>query len=128
RFQVVEIEHALGAPPEETRHAVFGHLAARGQQSGARQQALAERDQIVLVAAGAVQQQKHRQTGPRRRDETMAEAEVGHDGNAKGAREVPRALVAQLRSAVSPAAAARCEYRASATSSRPGRASWPRRR
>ena len=61
--QILQIEHALGEPPEEARHPVLQDLASRAQPRGARQQRLAQRQQVALVAAGAVQQQQHRQPG-----------------------------------------------------------------
>ena len=58
RVQILEIEHALGQPAEEARRAVLEHRAARAQQARVGREHLAELNQIVLVAAGAVEQQQ----------------------------------------------------------------------
>src|SRR5665213_2900620 len=79
-FEIVEVELARPEPTEKARHAVFQYLAARRQERAAGRQSLAERDEIVLVAAGAVQQQQGRQARRAGADETVDEAEVWHKG------------------------------------------------
>src|SRR5258708_6720058 len=54
------VEHPLGQPAKKPRHAVFQHIAPRTQQGRARGQLPAEQQQIVLVAAGAMQQEEGR--------------------------------------------------------------------
>ena len=71
--QVVEIEHALREPAEESGHAVLEHPAARAEPRGPGQEPLAEREEIILRAARAVQQQQRRQARPGSRHEPMAE-------------------------------------------------------
>ena len=70
---VVLVEHALGEAAEEARHAVLEHAAARREQGRAGRDHLAEPEQVVLVAAGAVQQQERREPASRRGLETMDE-------------------------------------------------------
>jgi hypothetical protein len=52
---VVIVEHAFGEPAEEPRGAALGDIAARTEKCGAGREHPAERDQAVLVVAGAVQ-------------------------------------------------------------------------
>ena len=54
--QVVLVEDAFAQTAEEPGHAVFQHRPARGQQRRAGDERVAQRQQVVLVAAGAVQQ------------------------------------------------------------------------
>src|SRR5580700_1864121 len=60
---VVFVETAFGKAPEKSRHAVFQHFAARRKQRSGRRDHAAERDEVVLVAAGAVQQQQRARIG-----------------------------------------------------------------
>ena len=52
--QIVQIEHPFGQAAEEAGHAVLEDLAARAQNRGPGRKLPCERDQVVLVAAGAV--------------------------------------------------------------------------
>jgi len=61
---VVLVEHAFRQAAEEPRHAALQHLAARRQQRGAGRDRVAQRNEIVLVAAGAVQQEQRRRSRP----------------------------------------------------------------
>ena len=61
---VLFVEHALRQAAEEARHAVFEDAAAWREQGRTRRYHGAELQQIVLVAAGAVQEQERRRTGP----------------------------------------------------------------
>jgi len=63
RLQVVKVEHALRDPPKKSRHAVLAHFATRGEQRAPGCDPRSERNEIVLVAAGSMQQQQRR---PRR--------------------------------------------------------------
>src|SRR5574340_565756 len=75
RFQVVEVEHAFGKPPEEARHTVLDHFSADNQKRRASEQHPAERDEVFLVASGAVQQEQPRRAA---RDERVYEPEILH--------------------------------------------------
>src|SRR4051794_4825007 len=57
-FQVGEVEDAFSQPPEEAGHAVFQHFAARTEHAGAGCEHRRERQQVVLVASRAVEQQE----------------------------------------------------------------------
>ena len=78
--QVVQVEHALRQPPEEARHAVLEHLAARAEQRGPRVQRPPKVEQVVLIAAGAVQQQQRGRALGARGNELVLEAKhwLGH--------------------------------------------------
>src|SRR5206468_10106481 len=56
--QVVEVEHALRQPAEKPGHTVFKHLAAWAEQRRLWVQRPSQVEQVVLVAAGAVQQEQ----------------------------------------------------------------------
>ena len=71
------IEYAFRDPPEETRHPALEHVAPRTQERRAGREHLAERDEIVLVAAGAVQHQERGRPGNRRLLETVGVAQLG---------------------------------------------------
>src|SRR5450755_1977803 len=58
--EILEIEHALGEPLEESWCAALANGTARTEDRRAREEGLAERDEIVLVAAGAVQEEERR--------------------------------------------------------------------
>ncbi len=81
--EVGHVEHALGEAPEEARHPALDHVAARAQQAGAGQQHVAERDEIVFVAARAVEEQERRQPRHRRTLEAVDERH-GHSVLAAG--------------------------------------------
>src|ERR1700692_1344636 len=55
---VVFVETVFGEAPEKSRHAVFQNFSARRKQRNCRREQPAERDEVVLVASGAVQQQQ----------------------------------------------------------------------
>ena len=74
RQQVGDVELPDREAAEEARHRPLEHLAARRQQRRAGRQLTAQRDEVVLVAAGAVQQQQRQR--PRARLEDVLEAEV----------------------------------------------------
>lgn len=61
--QIGLVEHASRQPAKEARQAVFADPAAGGEQRRAGCQGRAQRDQIALVPAGAVQQQERRPVG-----------------------------------------------------------------
>ena len=75
--QVLEIEDALRQTAEEPRHAVLQHLPPRAKERCSRSQRLPQRKQVVLVAAGTVQQEQRRGPWCGSRPETMNEAEPG---------------------------------------------------
>ncbi len=52
------VEDTFGESAEEARHAVLQHRAARRNQRPSRRQRAAQRNEIILVAAGAVQQEQ----------------------------------------------------------------------
>jgi hypothetical protein len=58
--QIRLVEHALGQPAEEARHAVLQHRPAGREQRGTGGEHPAEGQEVGLVAAGAVQQQERR--------------------------------------------------------------------
>ena len=58
--KVILVEDALAEPAEEARHAVLQHGPAHRQHGGTRGQLVPQRQQVVLVAAGAVQQEQRR--------------------------------------------------------------------
>src|ERR1700730_1101875 len=60
---IVLVEAALGKAPEKSRHAVFQDFSARRKQRRVRRDHATERDEIVLVATGAVQQQHRARIG-----------------------------------------------------------------
>src|SRR5206468_10780643 len=67
-------------PAEESRHAVLQHLAARSKQRRAGSHHFAQRQQIVFIAAGAVQEKQRLRAGARTGLETVNERELGHPG------------------------------------------------
>ncbi len=69
------IEDAFCQTPEEARHAAFQHLTTRREQGGTRRDRPAERQQIVFIAAGAVQQEQRRAAGHGGRLEAMDEGQ-----------------------------------------------------
>ena len=58
QFQIFQIEDAFGEAAKKSGHAVFQHSPARAEQRRAGDKLLAERDQVVLIAAGSVQEQQ----------------------------------------------------------------------
>ena len=56
--EVVLVEHSGGEASEETGLAVFEDLSARAEQGGAGAEESAEGDQVVFVAAGAVEEEE----------------------------------------------------------------------
>jgi hypothetical protein len=58
--QVVHVELAIGEALEIAQGAVLGDIAAWRDDAGARHQLAAEIEELVLVAAGAVEQEQHR--------------------------------------------------------------------
>jgi hypothetical protein len=74
--QVVQVEHTFGQPAEEARHAVLEHLAARAEQRCLRIQLPSKVEQIVLVAAGAVQQQQRGRAGGLRRNKLVDKSKL----------------------------------------------------
>ena len=60
---VLLVEDALRQPAEEAGHAVLEHLAPRGQERGPGCHRAPEREEVVLVAARAVQEQEGRPAG-----------------------------------------------------------------
>ena len=70
------IEHAFREAAEETRRAALEHVTARAQQRGAGCDHPAEREEIGLVAAGAVQQEERGRARHGRGLEAMDVAEL----------------------------------------------------
>jgi hypothetical protein len=56
--QIVLVEDTLAQPTEEPRHPVLEHGAAHREHRCVRGEVRAQRQEVVLVAAGAVQQQE----------------------------------------------------------------------
>ena len=56
-LEVLDVEDSFREPPEESGPAVFEDLPSGTEQVGARGERVAELQQIVLVAAGSVQEQ-----------------------------------------------------------------------
>ena len=54
------IEDAFGQAPEKSRHAVLENVAARTEQGRSWIEIAAERDHVVFVSAGSMQEQKRR--------------------------------------------------------------------
>lgn len=50
QFEVVEIEDAFGEPAKESRHPVLKHPSPRTGHCGARQELVAQWDQLPFVA------------------------------------------------------------------------------
>ena len=71
------IEHALGEPCEKTQRAAFIHIAARTQHGRSRRDRAPDPNQIVFVAARAVQQQQRWRRRIGRRLEHMMVRELG---------------------------------------------------
>src|SRR5437773_3420572 len=70
------IELSFGDSPKESWSSVFKNAAARTEESCARGNSLTERNQIVLISSGTVQEQNRRAVRRvRRRHETMHEPE-----------------------------------------------------
>ena len=68
------VEDALGEPAEGAGHAVFQHLTAKAQEGGLSVEHAAEGQEVVLVAAGAVQEEQGRSIGNFGRDKAMDES------------------------------------------------------
>ncbi len=76
--QVLEIEDALGQPPEEAGHGTFEDFAARAQDACGGRDIRRERNQIVFGAAGAVKQKQRRRLRAGRRVKDVFEPEITH--------------------------------------------------
>ncbi len=76
-LKIVEVPGAVGRAAEEARDAVLV-APCRAARASARPGAIRsrQRQEIVLVAAGAVQQQERRPAGVLARNEAMDEAEI----------------------------------------------------
>src|SRR5438309_2234610 len=61
-FHILEVEHALGEPAEEPRHPILKDVTSKAQDRGAWKQFPPQRNQIALVPACSMKQQKHRRT------------------------------------------------------------------
>ena len=77
RPEITEVEHAFGKPPEKSRLRALEHFAARTQEAGARHERSTERQQVALMAAGAVQDEQRRRASRGRRLVDVDEVE-GH--------------------------------------------------
>jgi hypothetical protein len=82
--EILHVEDPFRDPAKEPRHSILENLATRAQHRRAGREYLAERQQIVLVAAGAVQE-KEREAGIGASgfDEAMVE-EIERRGSAGG--------------------------------------------
>ena len=60
--QIVQVEDAFRETAKKPRHAALEYLAAWTQHTGARHQFRRQRDELMLVAAGAVQHQQRRRS------------------------------------------------------------------
>ena len=72
-LQVFDIEYAFRQPAEEARHAVLYHLPSRAEQGSVRSQRRPQRDEVLLVASGSVQEEQGEFaafSGPETMDET----------------------------------------------------------
>ncbi len=54
--EIVDVEDAFRETPEKARHAPLEHIPPRTQHAGRRRKVRRDRQQVVLVAAGSVQQ------------------------------------------------------------------------
>jgi hypothetical protein len=75
--EIGNVPDAVGRAAEEPRQALLVHLAARRQQCVAGRNPLGERQQIVLVPAGAVKEQKRWRARILPGDEAMDVAQIG---------------------------------------------------
>jgi hypothetical protein len=58
RLQILQVENAFRQPPEEAGVAVLQCLAARAEQSRCRIELAPERDELVLISTGSVEQEQ----------------------------------------------------------------------
>src|SRR6185295_17074165 len=65
RGEILLIEDPFANAAKEPECASFIHLTARAQKRGARENHSSERDQVVFVSSGAVEQQQRRASGDR---------------------------------------------------------------
>ena len=75
-LQIVEVPFAFAGPPEEARHAVFEHLAARRKQAGAGRDPAASGNRSFSSPPVPCSRNSGRLAGCGRRDESMDEAEI----------------------------------------------------
>src|SRR5439155_20025277 len=80
RAHFLRIEHALGESPEETWRSILQNISAGTQYGGAGRDCLADANEIVLVAAGAMQYEERLSgAGILRGHKAMNESEIfGH--------------------------------------------------
>src|SRR5439155_14310378 len=57
KLQVLLVEHAFADSPEKAQGAAFVDFSARAQERGPGKQNPTERDEIVFITTGAVQQE-----------------------------------------------------------------------
>ena len=73
--QVLEVEHAVGKPPEVPGHSVLQNLSTGTEERGSGGKLAADVKQVRLVPARAMQQQQRQGgLGPRRRNEPVDES------------------------------------------------------
>ena len=94
-LEVVDVPGAVRRAAEEARDALLVHLAARRQQRVAGRDPLGQRNEIVLVAARAVQQQERRRPGILPGDEAVDETQFGLFRRVHDRRQVFRCVAFQ---------------------------------
>src|SRR3954453_2757212 len=75
--EVLDIEDTLCQPAEEPRHTIFENLPPRAEERSPGGQRFTQREQIVLIATGAMEQQQWGGPRPGSGPEPVNEAETG---------------------------------------------------
>ena len=102
--EVVEVEDSLGEPAEEAGGAVLEHLAARAEERRIGIEHPAERDEIMLITAGAVEQEEgaRRGRGARSLEAVVEAGEVDGLRNSTPGKPRSRAAIAAAPHYLSP--------------------------
>src|SRR5437588_10435206 len=56
RDDIFFVENALGQPPKKSRRAIFQNFSARAEQGRVRIDGPTEREEVIFISAGTVQQ------------------------------------------------------------------------
>ena len=75
-LDVFDVENSLGVTPKETGHSFLQNLPSRAQEWRPRRQSLAQREQVVLVAPSAVQEEQRHGPGALPSYESVHEIEL----------------------------------------------------
>jgi hypothetical protein len=70
------VKEAFREAPEKARHSVLEHPATRTDQRGTRSHLVPQSQQVVFIAARAMQQEQRHRSGTGRRNKLMDETKI----------------------------------------------------